>query len=140
MKFVLSIATDTKMFCYSCLTKVLSTKKQQLLMQMIILSANILAIKRIQTLCILVCQGAPIVRKQVRLFHIGALCVALCMVVSLAAPAFAATETFVKTNNYRCSKADDCGVFNLWHQKYDEYKSTTTGNLLYQHAGYGVCC
>jgi len=71
---------------------------------------------------------------------VGALCVALCMVVSLAAPAFAATETFVKTGKYSCSTEKDCGIFNWGNQKYDQYKSTTTGNLLYKHAGYGVCC
>ncbi len=71
---------------------------------------------------------------------VGALCVALCMVVSLAAPAFAATETFVKTGKYRCSTEKDCGVLWLFNQKYDEYRSTSTGNLLYQHAGFNVCC
>ena len=41
---------------------------------------------------------------------------------------------------YRCSAEKDCGIFNWGNQKYDQYKSTTTGNLLYKHAGYGVCC
>ena len=72
--------------------------------------------------------------------RLGVLCVALCMMMSLAVPAFAATETFVPTGRYRCSTENDCGIFYLWNQKYNEYKSTTTGDLMYQHAGFGVCC
>lgn len=68
------------------------------------------------------------------------LCVAMCVMVSLAVPAFAATETFKPTGRYACSSSNDCGLFWLYNQKYIEYRNVSTGDLLYQHAGFGVCC
>lgn len=72
--------------------------------------------------------------------RLGVLCVALCMMVSLAVPAFAATETFIATGEHACSTKNDCGLFWSEKQMYDEYWNPNTGDYLYQHAGFGVCC